>query len=128
MEFFEKLTKSQAQNINSLTLAYIGDAVHSLYVREKISKEHDLKPGDMHKMASAMVNAHTQAVKVEKLFDVFTEEEKSVFLRGRNGHSHHKAKNQSGSDYRKATGFEAVLGYLYLIGEIDRIKELLELE
>lgn len=128
MEFFGKLTKSQAQNVNSLTLAYVGDAVQSLYVREKLAKEHDLKAGQLHKMASEIVNAHTQAMQAEKLLQTLTEEEKSVYLRGRNCNAHHKAKNQSGADYRKATGLEAVLGYLYLCGEIERIKQLLELQ
>lgn len=128
MEFFDKLTKSQAQNVNSLTLAYVGDAVQSLYVREKLAKEHDLKAGQLHKMTSEIVNAHTQAMQAEKLLQTFTEEEKSVYLRGRNCNAHHKAKNQSGADYRKATGLEAVLGYLYLCGEIERIKHLLELQ
>lgn len=128
MEFFDKLTKSQAQNVNSLTLAYVGDAVQSLYVREKLAKEHDLKAGQLHKMTSEIVNAHTQAMQAEKLLQTLTEEEKSVYLRGRNCNAHHKAKNQSGADYRKATGLEAVLGYLYLCGEIERIKYLLELQ
>lgn len=115
----------QAQQVNSLVLAYVGDAVQSLYVRQKLVLQHDLKAGDLHKLASSVVNAHNQALLADKLFDLFTDEEKSVFLRGRNGKSHHKAKNQSGSDYRKATGFEAVIGYLYLIGNDERIAQLL---
>lgn len=115
----------QAQQVNSLVLAYVGDAVQSLYVRQKLVLQHDLKAGDLHKLASSVVNARNQALLADKLFDLFTDEEKSVFLRGRNGKSHHKAKNQSGSDYRKATGFEAVIGYLYLIGNDERIAQLL---
>ncbi len=125
MEFFATLTKAQAQNLNALSLAYVGDAVHSLFVREKLAKETDLKAGDLHKRASEIVNAHSQAVLAEKVLPQLTEEEKDVYLRGRNGNAHHKAKNQSGADYRKASGFEAVLGYLYLIGEHERIKQLL---
>ncbi len=119
------ISTHQAQQVNSLVLAYVGDAVQSLYVRQKLVLQHDLKAGELHKLASAVVNAHNQAALADKLFDTFTEEEKSVFLRGRNGKSHHKAKNQSGSDYRKATGFEAVIGYLYLIGNDERIAQLL---
>ncbi len=125
MEFFATLTKAQAQNLNALSLAYVGDAVHSLFVREKLAKETDLLSGDLHKLASQIVNAHSQAVLAEKVLPLLTEEEKNVYLRGRNGNAHHKAKNQSGADYRKASGFEAVLGYLYLIGEQERIKQLL---
>lgn len=119
------ISAHQAQQVNSLVLAYVGDAVQSLYVRQKLVLQHDLKAGDLHKLASNVVNAHNQAILADKLFDLFTDEEKSVFLRGRNGKSHHKAKNQSGSDYRKATGFEAVIGYLYLIGNDERIAQLL---
>lgn len=125
MEFFATLTKAQAQNLNALSLAYVGDAVHSLFVREKLAKETDLLSGDLHKLTSQIVNAHNQAVLAEKVLPLLTEEEKSVYLRGRNGNAHHKAKNQSGANYRKASGFEAVLGYLYLIGEHERIKQLL---
>lgn len=128
MEFFKKLSQKEAEGLNSLVLAYVGDAVQSLFVREKLAKEHDCKAADLHKMASGVVNAHNQAALSEKLFDVLNEDEKSVFLRGRNCKLHHKAKNQSGVDYRKATGLEAVLGYLYLCGNLERIKQLLEYE
>ena len=125
MEFLEKLSPKEAQNLNPLVLAYVGDAVQSLFVRQKLAFEHDSKAGELHKMASGEVNAAKQAQLAERLFDLLTDEEKSVFLRGRNGKSHHKAKNQSGADYRKATGLEAVFGYLYLIGNQQRLLELL---
>ncbi len=128
MNFFEKLSVKEAQQLNPLVLAYIGDAVQSLYVREKLAREHDCKAGQLHKMASQTVNAKSQAATAEALADMLTEEEKSVFLRGRNGKAHHKAKNQSGADYRKATGFEAVLGYLYLTGNSERLQLLLEFD
>ena len=105
--------------------AYVGDAVQSLYVRHQLAVSSDFKAGDLHRMVSSRVNAHEQANLAENLFDRLTEVEQSVYLRGRNSKSHHKAKNQSGADYRKATGFEAVLGYLYLTGATDRIHELL---
>ena len=116
MMFFDTMTPKQAQEVNPLVLAYVGDAVQSLFVRQSLVAEHDLKAGELHKLASQLA---------EKLWDKLTEEEQSVFLRGRNGKAHHKAKNQSGSDYRKATGLEAVIGYLYLTGNLPRIKELL---
>ena len=116
----------QAMQMNSLSLAYIGDAVHSLFVRERLVVNHYTKAGELHKMASATVNAHEQAVLADKLWEQFTQEEQTVFLRGRNGKAHHKAKNQSGADYRKATGLEAVLGFLYITGQHQRIVELLE--
>lgn len=125
MNFGKILTEKEAQNISGLSLAYVGDAVQSLYVRHKLATLGDFKAGDLHKMASSRVNAHEQANLAENLFESLTAAEKSIYLRGRNSKSHHKAKNQSGADYRKATGFEAVLGYLYLIGNTERICQLL---
>lgn len=126
MNFFTKMTPKEARNLNALVLAYVGDAVQSLYVREKLAREHDCKANDLHKMATGIVNAHSQAVAADTLLEMLTEEEKDVYIRGRNGKTHHKAKNQSGADYRKATGLEAVIGYLYLVGNTERIKELLD--
>lgn len=125
MDFGKILTEREAQSFNGLVLAYVGDAVHSLYVRHQLAALGTFKAGDLHKMASSRVNAHEQANLAEKLFDSLTEVEQAVYLRGRNGKAHHKAKNQSGADYRKATGFEAVLGYLYLTGNTERICQLL---
>lgn len=119
------MTEKEAASLNALTLAYVGDAVQSLFVREQLVQNCDLKADALHRLASSKVKASAQAETVEQLFERLTEAEKSVYLRGRNSKSHHKAKNQSGSDYRKATGFEAVLGYLYLTGNTERIEELL---
>ena len=125
MDFAKILTEKEAQSVNGLTLAYIGDAVHSLYVRHQLATSLPFKASELHRLASSRVNAHEQAILAENLFDSLTEEEQAIYLRGRNSKSHHKAKNQSGADYRKATGFEAVLGYLYLVGNTERICELL---
>lgn len=125
MYFGKILTEKEAQNISGLTLAYIGDAVHSLYVRHQLATLLPFKANDLHKLASGRVNAHEQAILAENLFNSLTEDEQAIYLRGRNSKAHHKAKNQSGADYRKATGFEAVLGYLYLVGNTERICELL---
>lgn len=125
MDFGKTLTEKEAQSLNGLVLAYVGDAVQSLYVRHQFAVARDYKAGDLHRMVSATVNAHEQANLAENLFDSLTDVEQSIYLRGRNSKSHHKAKNQSGADYRKATGFEAVLGYLYLTGNTERIHELL---
>ena len=125
MNFFGTMTKSNAVNVNPLVLAYVGDAVHSLIVREKLVHEHDFKAGRMHELASGQVNAHSQSQLAEKLLPCLTEEERDVFMRGRNGKSHHVAKNQTLADYRMATGIEAVIGYLYLIGNTERLMQLL---
>lgn len=128
MDFGRILTEKEALALNPLALAYVGDAVQSLYVRHRLVAEHDFKAGELHKLTSALVNAKEQAVLAEKLLDVLAETERSVYLRGRNGKSHHKAKNQTGADYRKATGLEAVWGYLYLTGKFERLAQLLEVQ
>lgn len=125
MNFGKILSEREAQSVNGLTLAYIGDAVHSLYVRHQLVASLPFKASELHRLASSRVNAHEQAILAENLFDSLTADEQAIYLRGRNSKSHHKAKNQSGADYRKATGFEAVLGYLYLIGNTERICKLL---
>lgn len=122
---FATLTEKQAAAVNSLVLAYVGDAVWSLYVRRQLAATTDLKAGELHKIASGEVNAGAQARLAEAVADKLTEAEHDVYIRGRNANAHHKAKNQSGADYRKATGMEAVVGYLYLVGDTARIVELL---
>ena len=128
MDFFAPISEKEALIMNALTLAYVGDAVHSMYVRNSLVLSTDYKIDKLHRIASSVVNAETQAKLAEKLFDSMTEAEQSVYLRGRNSSTHHKAKNQSAADYRKATGFEAVLGYLYLTGQYGRLREILELQ
>ena len=125
-DLFATLSEKDALNLPALTLAYIGDAVHSLYVRRKLSLDGDHKIDTLHELSSAKVKASAQAQFCESIFDTLTETEKSVYLRGRNSSVHHRAKNQSSADYRKATGFEAVLGYLYLTGQRDRLDDILK--
>ncbi len=122
----EIMSEKAALSLNALTLAYIGDAVHSLYVRRKLVGTMDVKPDVLHKLASDSVKASAQASLLESLLPQFTETELSVYHRGRNGSPHHRAKNQTAADYRKATGFEAVLGFLYLTGQIERLQTFLE--
>ena len=126
MNFFNPISEKNAMLLSTLTLAYVGDAVHSLFVRERLVTGVQFKPDALHALASAEVKAAAQANLIENLESRLTETEKSVYLRGRNAKAHHKAKNQTIADYRKATGLEAVLGYLYLTGQHQRIVELLK--
>ena len=119
------MSEKDALALSALTLAYVGDAVHSLVVRERLANGVQFKADALHQLASAEVKAAAQAKLAESLANKFTETETSVYLRGRNAKAHHKAKNQTITDYRKATGLEAVLGYLYLTGQHERIVELL---
>ena len=119
--------KNKIKQMNPLVLAFVGDGVETLYVRAKVALSGDEKAHALHKKASAEVNAHAQSEQAERVLPYLTEEEKDVFLRARNSKSKHHAKNFSVTDYRRASGLEAVIGYLYLIGETERIKELFEL-
>ena len=125
MNFFEKMSEKDALLLSALSLAYVGDAVHSLFVRQSLALGVQFKPDTLHHLASEQVKAAAQAVLAENLESRLSETEKSVYLRGRNAKAHHKAKNQTIAEYRKATGLEAVLGYLYLTGQHERIVELL---
>jgi ribonuclease-3 family protein len=117
--------KSKAKQMNSIVLAYIGDAVYSLYTREKLTFYSDLKVNDLHKLASSEVRASSQAEFADILMPVLTEEESDIFRRARNAKKTTKAKNATVAEYNKSTGFEALLGYLYITGQHDRLNYLL---
>ena len=108
-----------------LTLAYIGDGIFDLVIRSVVVGKGNTRAGELHKRTSQIVKAHTQAEMIEKLLPMLTEEEAEVYRRGRNAKSPTMAKNATMSDYRKATGFEALMGYLYLTEQFDRMAELL---
>ncbi len=104
-----------------LTLAYIGDAVYELVIRTVIVERANRAANELHKRAVKFVQAGTQAAMITALQDVLTEDEEAVFKRGRNAKSNTAAKNASITDYRKATGFEALIGFLYLMDRMDRV-------
>ena len=118
------LPQVDIQTYSPLTLAYIGDAAYELVVRTCLVDQGNSRPDKLHLKASSMVKAAAQAAMAEALKDSLTEEELSVYRRGRNAKSPTMAKNASMSDYRKATGFEALMGYLYLKGEQKRLIDL----
>lgn len=120
------IPKTTAKTISPVTLAFVGDAVYSLWVREKLVLTADYRSADLQKHASAYVSAKGQSALVEKLLPLFTEEETEIFKRGRNAKKPSHAKNAAIADYNRSTGFEAVIGYLYLIGEYARMDELLK--
>lgn len=107
-----------------LTLAYIGDGIFDLVIRSVVVGRGNTRASQLHHHTSHIVKAHTQACMIERLQPVLTEEENEIYHRGRNAKSATVAKNATVSDYRKATGFEALLGYLYLTDRFDRILEL----
>ena len=107
-----------------LTLAYIGDAIFDVVIRSILVNKGNTPVNKLHQRASQIVKATTQAAMIIALMDELTDEEKDWYRRGRNSKPHTKAKNASTMDYLEATGFEAVMGYLYLTGDMDRICEL----
>lgn len=121
----EKMSKSKAINLSPVLLAFVGDAVYSLFIREKLTFEADYKLNTINNLAVSEVRASAQAEFVNSIKDLFTEEEIGIFKRGRNAKKTTRSKSASASDYNSSTGFEAVLGYLYLIGDVDRLNFLL---
>ena len=121
------LTKEEERQLNPVVLAFVGDAVYSLYVRERLSLSRQLKTGDLQKLTSLKVSAHGQNAALDKLRPHFTEEEEEVFLRGRNAKKGTRSKSATVAEYNRSTGFEAVLGFLYITGQIERINQLLSL-
>ena len=110
-----------------LALAYIGDGVFDIIIRTIIVGQGNSGSHDLHVQVSKYVNAGAQASMIEFLMLHLDEEELTIYRRGRNAKSATVAKNASIQDYRKATGFEALIGYLYLGARMDRIIELLKL-
>ena len=109
-----------------LTLAYIGDGIYDLVIRSVVVGQGNTRAGELHKRTSQIVKAHTQAEMMEVLLPLLTEEEADIYRRGRNAKSPTMAKNATMSDYRKATGFEALMGWLYLQDEFERLVELVK--
>lgn len=109
-----------------LTLAYIGDGIFDLVIRSVVVAKGNTRASELHKRTSQIVKAHTQAEMIEILLPLLTEEEEQIYRRGRNAKSPTMAKNATMSDYRKATGFEALMGYLYLRDQFERIVELVK--
>lgn len=118
------LTEKEARMISPLKLAYVGDAVHELFVRTGLAFE-GAKAGAMHRAAIRAVNAAGQARELDRIEPLLTEDERDVVRRGRNAHAHHAApKHAELADYKRATALEALVGYLYLSGQMDRLEEL----
>ncbi|MBO5926285.1 MAG: Mini-ribonuclease 3 [Clostridia bacterium] len=124
----DKLDVKFAKQLSSVTLAFIGDAVHSLFAREKLVFLKDDKGATLNKKTAEMVKASAQAEFLDKIYSVLTEEEIDVYKRARNAKKGTRAKNASVGVYNKATGFEAVIGFLYITGNIQRLNFLLNYE
>ena len=121
------LEEQDLRTYSPLTLAYIGDGIFELVVRTVLVERKNTQAEKLHKAATKIVKAETQALLIEAVKDDLTEEELAVYKRGRNAKAVTRAKNATMSEYRRATGFEALMGYLYLKGDIERMIELIHL-
>lgn len=121
------LEEQDLRTYSPLTLAYIGDAIFELVVRTVLVERKNTQAEKLHKAATKIVKAETQALMIESIKDELTEEEMAVYKRGRNAKAVTRAKNATMSEYRRATGFEAMMGYLYLKGDIERMIKLIHL-
>ncbi|MBP3704396.1 MAG: ribonuclease III [Clostridia bacterium] len=115
------------KQLSPLTLAYVGDGVYELFVREYIVSKGNCPVKKLHSRVVEFVRCEFQAkVLSEVLMPLFTQEEMDICLRGRNAHVSHVPKNSSVADYHGATAFECVFGYLYLSGRLDRLQMFFE--
>ena len=128
--YMQELFQMQEVDIKEyspLTLAFIGDGIYDLIIRTLVVNKGNKQVQKLHLETSALVQASTQSKMMRCLQELLTEEEHAVYKRGRNAKSVSPAKNQSVTDYRRATGFEALLGYLYLKKEWQRILDLVKI-
>lgn len=109
-----------------LVWAYVGDCVYELFIRTKLVNESKMNAHKLHVEAIKYVKAKAQAELLNKIYDELTEEEQNIVRRGRNAENHHLPKNANLADYTYATAFEALIGYLYLSKQDERLKEILE--
>lgn len=127
MEEIFRLREVDVKEYSPLTLAYIGDCIYDLIIKTIVINEGNQQVQKLHKKTSGFVQASAQSKMMRIIQEHLTEEEHSVYKRGRNAKSVSPAKNQSVTDYRRATGFEALLGYLYLKKEWKRMLELVKI-
>ena len=128
MEFIKREKDiADAKLLSPLVWAYIGDSVYELYVRTKLVNKSNAKPHKLHIESIKYVKAKAQADILKKINDNLTEDEKDIVKRGRNTENHHVAKNANIADYSQSTGFEALIGYLYLTKQDERLEEILKL-
>ena len=120
----QKMDRATATQVNPITLAFLGDAVYTLYVRDKLVRSGAGKAADFQRVVAKVVSAHGQSAFLERVLPLFTNEEEEIFKRGRNAKKPTKSKNASAGEYCRSTGFEAVIGFLYLVGDYARITEL----
>jgi len=123
----DNLKNIDIKNLNPQSLAFVGDAVFSLYIRHKIVLADNDKPTEQHKHTTIFVKAKGQSDIIKNIEPMLTSEELQIYKRARNYKTNNIAKNSSVIDYKRATGFEALLGYHYLTNNTNRLNEILEM-
>lgn len=111
---------------NPIMLAFIGDAVHTLFVRDSVVKSNNLLVKEYHKKSALSCRAISQAQKLDQILPILSKDEENIVRRARNAKTHSIAKNADIETYKKATSYEALIGYLYLKGNFSRLKEVLQ--
>ena len=119
--------ETEVNLMSPLVWAYVGDSVYEVFIRTHLVETTKLKPHKLHIETIKYVKAKAQAEMLEKLQDILTDKEKEIVRRTRNTENHHLPKNASLKDYMHATAFEGLIGYLYLSGQSDRLKEILNI-
>lgn len=130
MEYMKEvlqIPKVDVRTYSPLSLAYMGDCVFELLIRTMLVSEANQQVNKYHKKAASLVKAEAQAELITRLLPHLTEEESTIYKRGRNAKSHTVAKNATTIDYRMATGFEALIGYLYLSERYERVIDLVKI-
>lgn len=130
MDINSILNKEKIPEINTLsplTLAFLGDSVYEMFIRTKILSQGNRPANELHKIAVGYVKAKAQAVAAHKILETLSEAEIEIYKRGRNTNIHTVPKNADMADYRHATALEALIGYLYLKGDEERLAEILNL-
>lgn len=128
MDIFERNKDMlDVKMLSPLVWAYVGDSVYELYIRTHLVNFSNAKPHKLHIETIKFVKAEAQAKILDKIWNSLTEEEQEIFKRGRNTENHHLPKNGNVADYSHATGFEALIGYLYLSKQDKRLEEILKL-
>ena len=128
MEFIKREKDiNDAKLLSPLVWAYVGDSVYELFVRTRLTNKSNAKPHKLHIESIKYVKAKAQADILKRIQDNLTEDEKDIVRRGRNTENHHVAKNANVADYSQSTGFEALIGYLYLTKQDERLEEILNM-
>lgn len=112
--------------LSPLVLAYIGDSIYDLVIKTWVIEQGNMQVNKLNKKTSSIVKAESQSAMIGVIEPMLSKHEEAVYKRGRNAKSYTSAKNASIGDYRRATGFEALMGYLYLSGQYERMMELVK--